>query len=245
MAHLDLDRLRNTWRRLLDIDVARALARPDDYPPEVHTVIRQEAHRRQLDPATVDLSEDDRPAQVIRFFRATTRFFRLLALVIHHFVRVHRLVSAAGLGIVIAVISRLLPQAMTWPVWIAYTACLVVCYLAGLSYVSWPLRRYASVIAITFAAWGGHFAVGVVTMLLWTVSDYPLRAWLFAWAGHFVTAGVIPCGLLCLAVFIHRRYWPEYPEGHCEVCGYNLHALPEPRCPECGTPFDPASQTPT
>jgi hypothetical protein len=25
---------------------------------------------------------------------------------------------------------------------------------------------------------------------------------------------------------------------HCSNCGYNLFGLPEPRCPECGEPFD-------
>ncbi len=24
----------------------------------------------------------------------------------------------------------------------------------------------------------------------------------------------------------------------CRQCGYNLHGLPEKRCPECGTPFN-------
>lgn len=28
------------------------------------------------------------------------------------------------------------------------------------------------------------------------------------------------------------------PPSHCEKCGYSLHGLPIPRCPECGTPFD-------
>jgi hypothetical protein len=27
--------------------------------------------------------------------------------------------------------------------------------------------------------------------------------------------------------------------SHCGECGYDLHGLREPRCPECGTPFDP------
>ncbi len=26
---------------------------------------------------------------------------------------------------------------------------------------------------------------------------------------------------------------------HCINCGYCLGGLPKPRCPECGTPFDP------
>lgn len=28
------------------------------------------------------------------------------------------------------------------------------------------------------------------------------------------------------------------PAPYCRVCGYCIHALPEPRCPECGTTFD-------
>lgn len=28
-------------------------------------------------------------------------------------------------------------------------------------------------------------------------------------------------------------------EGRCERCGYSLQGLPEPRCPECDTPFTP------
>jgi hypothetical protein len=33
--------------------------------------------------------------------------------------------------------------------------------------------------------------------------------------------------------------WTDSP--HCEQCGYDLRALTEPRCPECGKPFDPAA----
>ena len=29
--------------------------------------------------------------------------------------------------------------------------------------------------------------------------------------------------------------------GHCLSCGYNLYGLVEPRCPECGTPYDSSS----
>jgi len=28
--------------------------------------------------------------------------------------------------------------------------------------------------------------------------------------------------------------------GNCKTCGYPLLRLPKPRCPECGSPFDPA-----
>lgn len=31
------------------------------------------------------------------------------------------------------------------------------------------------------------------------------------------------------------------PRGYCAQCGYSLKGLTEPRCPECGTPFNPES----
>jgi hypothetical protein len=36
--------------------------------------------------------------------------------------------------------------------------------------------------------------------------------------------------------FLRLHRW-ALPPGHCPACGYNLHALTEPRCPECGRPF--------
>ena len=31
--------------------------------------------------------------------------------------------------------------------------------------------------------------------------------------------------------------------AQCRECGYLLRGLPEPRCPECGRPFDPHDPT--
>lgn len=36
-----------------------------------------------------------------------------------------------------------------------------------------------------------------------------------------------------------NRLRQAYPIGHCWDCGYNLTGLSEPRCPECGSQFDP------
>ena len=38
----------------------------------------------------------------------------------------------------------------------------------------------------------------------------------------------------------HRRR-----KGVCLKCGYNLAGLPEPRCPECATEFDPSTPPPS
>ena len=33
------------------------------------------------------------------------------------------------------------------------------------------------------------------------------------------------------------RRWRRRRHGHCAKCGYDLHGLTEPRCPECGREF--------
>lgn len=42
-------------------------------------------------------------------------------------------------------------------------------------------------------------------------------------------------GLACQIVDVRRR---RPARGRCRKCGYLLYSLPEPRCPECGTPFE-------
>ena len=48
---------------------------------------------------------------------------------------------------------------------------------------------------------------------------------------------------ILLMVFAGRVAWkaaPRTPDpSRCTICGYLLFGLHEPRCPECGTPFDP------
>ena len=55
---------------------------------------------------------------------------------------------------------------------------------------------------------------------------------------------VIPGAMTLLAVvgtwWLGRRLFPpaRRPGQRCVKCGYDLRACAEPRCPECGTPFD-------
>ena len=46
-------------------------------------------------------------------------------------------------------------------------------------------------------------------------------------------------GFAALAIWLLRR--DRHASGHCHRCGYNLTGLPEPRCPECGEPFEAKS----
>jgi hypothetical protein len=49
-------------------------------------------------------------------------------------------------------------------------------------------------------------------------------------------------GAALAALYVAHRLGPlvRRLEGQCVRCGYLLHGLTEPRCPECGTPFNPA-----
>jgi hypothetical protein len=44
-------------------------------------------------------------------------------------------------------------------------------------------------------------------------------------------AGLLPTLAVC-------RFVAKFPRGHCRQCGYDLTGLPEPRCSECGQPFE-------
>ncbi len=41
----------------------------------------------------------------------------------------------------------------------------------------------------------------------------------------------------------HRQQIRKIEQGICVVCGYDLRGQVEPRCPECGTPFDPSNMS--
>jgi hypothetical protein len=56
----------------------------------------------------------------------------------------------------------------------------------------------------------------------------------FGLAVAFCTFGPA-MALLYLARYTQRMKLPPI----CQNCGYDIRGLPEPRCPECGTPFDP------
>jgi len=84
--------------------------------------------------------------------------------------------------------------------------------------------------------------------LLRQAMDPVLSSTVGDWAFTIVcVAGVVCAGVVCrlIAAASYDRAnrnlgWTR----HCQKCGYPLWGLPEPRCPECGTPFDPPDDPP-
>jgi len=58
---------------------------------------------------------------------------------------------------------------------------------------------------------------------------------------HWVVAVLLLLPTMRFFVSRFRRRWRER-HGLCTNCAYDLRGLPEPRCPECGTPVQRASE---
>lgn len=100
----------------------------------------------------------------------------------------------------------------------------------------WAYRRAVSNPTKPIIVWGMLLIFGPTLLgLSWTlVQSWPQRPYAFVMSGVLVLYGAI-----CWRVIARYRYLRHLVPGHCTECGYDLRGLPEPRCPECGTPFDP------
>ena len=92
----------------------------------------------------------------------------------------------------------------------------------------------------------GSAQAGVVLLFVVLVN-------LLSWGPNEAKKPFIGMGAVYLLAVIPASIhaWSHPPRliipGECERCGYILFGLREPRCPECGLPFDPAAwpeQTP-
>jgi hypothetical protein len=110
----------------------------------------------------------------------------------------------------------------------------------------WLLRRAISGGRWPMAFWGILLIFGPTTILYLLILAAAVRQGRpYGDAGTYVLFWVRILGVTVLYVAILWRVTKAYlrhlriKPGHCEKCGYNLSHLPEPRCPECGTRFDP------
>ncbi len=212
-------------------------------------IIRDEAQRRGLT-ADSDEAFPERPYESLSSAAAPierrTRFARerlaQYMLALHAPIKRHPLKSAAIFGLLYVFACFLLEG------WFSGHAALFL-FFAGLLVICLPLRRYRVALLAPFV--GGCVPIGLGVVLsvaslgAWGASP-PATPWsviAVVLSVGFAMLTVGPALLLSLLTFIHNRYWPVYEPGRCRICKYDLRGLPEPRCPECGTPFDPAEVT--
>lgn len=90
--------------------------------------------------------------------------------------------------------------------------------------------RRAVLVGIVHCAMFG-LLVALIGVTGWSPSEaqYP-----FLWIGAVYVGTIIP-----LSVHAWRGAPPTHHPFECRKCGYLLYGLTEPRCPECGTPFEP------
>jgi hypothetical protein len=83
----------------------------------------------------------------------------------------------------------------------------------------------------------GHCGVCLLFFTLVAVFDWsPSGAHVpFLIMGILYVVAITPLTVLAWRKPPHAR-----PPWECQVCGYLLYGLSEPRCPECGTEFDPS-----
>jgi hypothetical protein len=80
------------------------------------------------------------------------------------------------------------------------------------------------------ATYGMRFTVSGGRALRWGYFRTPaLTAWVEEW---LPIVGAMTVALLVCHLLMCRRSRPRQPA--CRRCGYYLHGLTQPRCPECG-----------
>ena len=89
-----------------------------------------------------------------------------------------------------------------------------------------------------------NLVVSGLILLIVVLSTYPLINLGTPWTNidFFPGVPIIIVIVFLLSCKVISMLLPNivYDPPFCKICGYYLCGLPKPRCPECGTPFDPS-----
>jgi len=230
----DIQGMADAWHRASDADVACGIAELADYDPAVVAIIQAEADRRGID-LTTRIDGVSAPRSV---------YLPILWTILRFFMR-HRLITAILVGVAYqrankAIAPVLQPYVRTPATSIAIGVASMVVFALAIGVLCLPLRAYRTVLSTSAFACLGAVGAAIPYIARWTHTWRAHKSYLafLLVLGVFIVWAV-PCLLLSAVVFLRNRYRPVYPSGHCTKCGYKLYGLPEPRCPECGKPFEP------
>ena len=240
MGTPDLERVRAVWREVPDGDVVRGLRAAEDYPPEVVRIIEAEVAARGLDveawPAESWGSHDCRAggaaAPAGALFCAATAVSVYWGLRRTSDLRPFRR-DALRVGDVPGYDVAALHST------VSHISERIDVHLLAIRRYQAILKAIATACSIQMAVVISYNIGVLITMRFWFAPTLGLT--LLIWLMAVVAIGVIPFGLLAGVTHFRNRFSPVHPQGCCERCGYDLRGLPVPRCPECGTPFDPTS----
>ena len=241
MTEIDVSRVQQAWRAATPVEVVRALGELNEYPEAVRAIIKQEAARRELRADMTELLEQTTAWQEAPAAQALLR----TAAHLHRPIQRYPLRFAAGVGVVYWVVTLVqmryfMPAGQPTPMpYLRPSLLLLAMFVICAPYRNYRTAAMVPVVAVT--ALMTLFTINVVGIPLvrGQTADLPpvsslLVALLIPWSA---LCGV-PMILLLITTHVRRRFWPVFTPGHCRVCDYNLHGLPDPRCPECGTVFE-------
>ena len=137
-----------------------------------------------------------------------------------------RMILAVCVGCGLGAINLMIPQDGT--ALGAVTAFYFVVVPVSLTPICWPLTTYRTVFWVTGV---GCLCENLVYMIEW-YNVYVYGEWIYfpmMWVYNALVAGGV--------VLIRRRFFPVFPEGCCQHCGYDLRGSKD-RCPECGCEFE-------
>lgn len=162
---------------------------------------------------------------------------------------VGRAARLAALGLLLTVISRLSREVVGGLIhWgtIATTLVLigVLAWLPFRYRRDWPRGRAHLGLLIAGAALWFTFGAGFIALDFLVSRRLADRTPWQDVAGTSTALGGVTLALASLLLFILQHRRRPVLAGLCPGCGYDLHGLPEPRCPECGRPFERAAHAP-
>ncbi len=131
----------------------------------------------------------------------------------------------------------------SWP--LTEIALSAVTYLIVLAVLCETFKSYRRCLSASVASTIGCVAMGLTNAARTGQLNFGVPRTPLIILTLIVSLGiaVVTFGTLCIIRRIQQVFYPVYPHGHCQKCGYNLRGLVKNRCPECAEEFGPEHES--